>query len=63
MIIYGRVDFVEEVKEKEIRKYNNHKLTKNDKKAHVIRRDIEDFKIARSLGITVIELNHGGVYQ
>ena len=54
---YGRVDFVQEVKEKEINKYNQHRLTKSDKKAHVIRGEIEDFKTARDLNITVAELN------
>jgi len=63
MSIYGRVNFVSEVERKEIVKYNGHRVTKSDKRCLIVSRKIDDFKIARSLGISVAELNNGGVYQ
>ena len=63
MIEFGRVDFVQEVKDKEIKRYNNHKVSKSDKRCLIVARKIDDFHIARSLDISVTELNHGGVYQ
>lgn len=60
---YGRVNFVSEVEQKEINKYNGHRVTKSDKRCLIVSRKIDDFKIARELNITIAELNHGGVYQ
>ena len=60
---YGRVDFVEEVKERETKRYNNHRSTQSSRKSHIIRAEIEDRQTAKSLGITLAELNYGGVYQ
>lgn len=54
---FGRVDFVEEVKEREIKKYNNHRVNNSDRKCSEIRSDIEDYKIAKESHITVEELN------
>ena len=63
MKTFGRVDFVEEVKAQETKRYNNHRVTKSDRKAHVIRGEIEDFQTARDLGISVAELNQSRMHQ
>lgn len=57
MSTYGRVDFVEEAKEKEIKKYNNHKLNNSDRKHSKVCSDIEDFKMCKDMDITIEELN------
>ncbi len=60
---YGRVEFVSEVRAKAIKEINKQRQTEEKKRCLIINRKIEDFKIARGLGITVSELNQGGVYQ
>ena len=63
MDIFGRVDFVQEVEEKELRKFNSHKTTKSDRRDLITHRKIDDFLIAKDLGITVAELNQSRMYQ
>ncbi len=60
---FGRVDFVKEVEEKEIKRYNNHRVNNSDRKCSGIRSGIEDYKIAKESHITVKELNQGRIYQ
>jgi len=60
---FGRVEYVSEVQAKEIREINKARQTADRKRCLLVARQIEDFKISRSLGISVTELNHGGVYQ
>jgi len=60
---YGRVDFVEEVKEWEIDEYNDKKLNKSAKKAHIVRSEIEEIKMCQGFGITVAELNQWRMQQ
>ena len=60
---YGRVDFVTEVEAKEIRAINKVRQTEYKKRCLLVARKIEDRQTVKDLGITLAELNYGGVYQ
>jgi len=60
---FGRVEYVTEVEAKAIREINKQRQTAHQKLCLYTSRKIEDFKTARELGISVKELNHGGIYQ
>lgn len=60
---FGRVDYVTEVEASEIRATNKLQQTEHKKRCLITARKIEDHQTARDLGISVAELNHGGIYQ
>jgi len=59
---FGR-DYVSEVEASEIKAKNEKEVSAKNSRCLLVARRIEDFQTARSLGITLTELNHGGVYQ
>ena len=63
MSTFGRDLYLTEVEAAEIKAINKARQTADRKRCLLVARRIEDFQTARSLDITVTELNHGGVYQ
>jgi len=60
---FGRAGYVTEIESVEIKAINKARQTEDRKRCLLVARQIEDFHTARSLNISVTELNHGGVYQ